>query len=235
MPNLIGVHEATVPKPARLFPAPDCFPGTQAPGEKRRHGQHTSQCAALGPVPDPCYPAPPGLDMPALAPARLRTRRGRSRRCGQHTRTAPRPRRRHPHRTASRPAEPASSPTAPGPREVMLTVSRLPHAAKTYRLFWDQSPVPQRRPARPDPGCDRPAPGSDCRHRGGHCDHAVRRRFAPEPRLRAAGHTRCSCRAVRHRRQLLGYPSPIALELGITCPFAAVLLTLAVTGFGKLE
>jgi len=28
---------------------------------------------------------------------------------------------------------------------------------------------------------------------------------------------------------------PIALELGITCPFAAVLLTLAVTGFGKLE
>ena len=28
---------------------------------------------------------------------------------------------------------------------------------------------------------------------------------------------------------------PIALELGITCPFAAVLLTLAVTGFGKPE
>ena len=28
---------------------------------------------------------------------------------------------------------------------------------------------------------------------------------------------------------------PIAVELGITCPFAAVLLTLAVTGFGKLE
>jgi len=25
------------------------------------------------------------------------------------------------------------------------------------------------------------------------------------------------------------------MELGITCPFAAVLLTLAVTGFGKLE
>jgi ABC-2 type transport system permease protein len=30
-------------------------------------------------------------------------------------------------------------------------------------------------------------------------------------------------------------PLPIALELGITCPLAAVLLTLAVTGFGKLE
>ena len=28
---------------------------------------------------------------------------------------------------------------------------------------------------------------------------------------------------------------PIALELGITCPFAVVLRTLAVTGFGKLE
>ena len=28
---------------------------------------------------------------------------------------------------------------------------------------------------------------------------------------------------------------PIALEPGITCPFAAVLRTLAVTGFGKLE
>jgi len=34
---------------------------------------------------------------------------------------------------------------------------------------------------------------------------------------------------------LFGYPLPIALELGITCPLAAVLLTLAVTGFGKLE
>ena len=40
---------------------------------------------------------------------------------------------------------------------------------------------------------------------------------------------------VRRRRQLFGYPLPIALELGITCPLAAVLLTLAVTGFGKLE
>ena len=27
----------------------------------------------------------------------------------------------------------------------------------------------------------------------------------------------------------------LPLELGITCPFAAVLLTLAVSGFGKLE
>jgi len=63
----------------------------------------------------------------------------------------------------------------------------------------------------------------------------LRRRFAPEPRLRAAGHARCNCRAVRRRRQLFGYPLPIALELGITCPFAAVLLTLAVTGLGKLE
>ena len=42
MPNLIGVHEATVPKPTRSSPAPDCLSGTQAPGEKRRHGQHTS-------------------------------------------------------------------------------------------------------------------------------------------------------------------------------------------------
>ena len=32
-----------------------------------------------------------------------------------------------------------------------------------------------------------------------------------------------------------GYTLPTALELGITCPFAAVLLTLAVTGFGKPE
>jgi len=44
----------------------------------------------------------------------------------------------------------------------------------------------------------------------------LRRRFAPEPRLRAAGHARCNCRAVRHRRQLFGYTLPIALELGIT-------------------
>jgi len=41
--------------------------------------------------------------------------------------------------------------------------------------------------------------------------------------------------AVRHRRQLFGCALPIARELGITCPFAAVLRTLAVTGFGKLE
>jgi len=63
----------------------------------------------------------------------------------------------------------------------------------------------------------------------------LRRRSAAARRLRAAGHARCSCRAVRRRRQLFGYPLPIALELGITCPLAAVLLTLAVTGFGKLE
>src|SRR5712691_8495874 len=48
MPNLIGVHEATVPKPERSSPAPDCLSGTQAPSETRRHGQHASQRAAPG-------------------------------------------------------------------------------------------------------------------------------------------------------------------------------------------
>jgi len=61
----------------------------------------------------------------------------------------------------------------------------------------------------------------------------LRRRSAAAPRLRAAGHARCGCRAVRRRRQLSGYPVPIALELGITCPLAAVLLTLAVTASGS--
>jgi len=45
------------------------------------------------------------------------------------------------------------------------------------------------------------------------------RRFAPEPRLRAAGHTRCSCRAVRRRRQLFGYPLPVAPGTGHHLPF----------------
>ena len=110
MPNLIGVHEATVPKPARSFPAPDCLSGTQAPSENRRHGQHTSKHAVSGRRRRTRHisPAPAGHRSPA--PPRLRTRRGRSRRCGQHTRTTTRPRRCHPHSAHGTQPSPARSP-----------------------------------------------------------------------------------------------------------------------------
>src|SRR5260221_2124502 len=132
MPNLIGVHEATVPKPERSSPAPDCLSGTQAPSENRRHGQHASQRPAPGPAaaaePRNISPAPAGhpparcgtlkhTPRPATAmrAAHSHSRHGRG--------VEPQPARsRSPHPpTKLSPAQGPHRPTAPGPRGMALT------------------------------------------------------------------------------------------------------------------
>ncbi len=71
MPNLIGVHEATVPKPARLSPAPDCFPGTTGARRKTAtRAAHLTVCRTR-PGAGPVLPGPAGTGHACTRPGTL--------------------------------------------------------------------------------------------------------------------------------------------------------------------